>query len=197
MTAPLLLASTSPRRGRLLAELGLPFEAVDPGVDDAAEAAVAAEAAGRGLDPAATVTRIAVVKALAALPRARAGQRVLAADTAVVLDGAILGKARDEAEARATLARLRGRAHEAVTGVALVDGDGRLRTGAATSTVRFGAFDQDALEAYLASGAWRGKAGAYGVQDPGAAPLVAGVEGSRSNVVGLPLELVSAMLGAR
>lgn len=197
MSAPLLLASTSPRRSRLLQELGLAFEAIDPGVDDVAEAAVADDARARGIDAAGAVTRIAVVKLLAALPRARAGQPVLAADTAVVLDGAMLGKARDVAEAGAMLASLRGRAHEALTGVALVDAAGRLRTAVATSVVRFAAFEPAALEAYLGSGDWRGKAGAYGLQDPGAAPLVAGVEGSRSNVVGLPLELVSAMLGAR
>lgn len=196
MSLPLLLASTSPRRSRLLEELGLAFEAVDPGVDDVAEATVAEDARGRGLDAAAAVTRIAVVKLLSALPRARAGQAVLSADTAVVLDGAVLGKARDADEARAMLRALRGRAHEALTGVALVDAAGRLRTGVETTVVRFTAFEPAALEAYLASGEWRGKAGAYGVQDAGAAPLVAGVEGSRSNVVGLPLELVSAMLGA-
>lgn len=197
MSAPLLLASTSPRRSRLLQELGLAFEALDPGVDDVAEAAVAEDARARGLDAAGAVTRIAVVKLLAALPRARAGQPVLAADTTVALDGVMLGKARDTDEARSMLTSLRARAHEALTGVALVDGAGRLRTAVATSVVRFTAFDPGALEAYLASGEWRGKAGAYGVQDPGAAPLVAGVEGSKSNVVGLPLELVSAMLGAR
>ncbi|MCO5170405.1 MAG: Maf family protein [Planctomycetes bacterium] len=197
MSGPLLLASTSPRRSELLRSAGVAFEALDPGVDDAAEALVARDARARGLGPAAAVTRVALLKLLAALPRARAGQRVLAADTTVVLDGALLGKAADRAAAAAMLGRLRGRAHEVLTAVALVLGDGRLAVDVARSEVRFTAFDDAALGAYLDSGGWRGKAGAYGVQDAAAAPLVAGVAGSWSNVVGLPLELVSAMLGAR
>lgn len=197
MSGPLLLASTSPRRSELLRSAGVAFEALDPGVDDAAEALVADDARGRGLDPAAAVTRVALLKLLAALPRARAGQRVLAADTTVVLDGALLGKAADRAAAAGMLGRLRGRGHEVLTAVALVGDGGGLRVEVERSEVRFAAFDDVALQAYLDSGGWRGKAGAYGVQDEAAAPLLAGVSGSWSNVVGLPLERVSAMLGAR
>lgn len=197
MSGPLLLASTSPRRSELLRSAGVAFEALDPGVDDAAEALVADDARARGLDAAAAVTRVALLKLLAALPRARAGQRVLAADTTVVLDGALLGKAADRAAAAGMLGRLRGRGHEVLTAVALVGDGGRLHVEVERSEVRFAAFDDGALQAYLDSGGWRGKAGAYGVQDEAAAPLVAGVSGSWSNVVGLPLERVSAMLGAR
>lgn len=192
----LLLASTSPRRARLLQEAGWTLDVVDPGVDDRAESAVADQAGARGLGAAEAVLRIALVKLLAALPRAAAGQVVVAADTTVALEGAMLGKAVDEAEARRMLVSLRGRGHEALTGLAIVDRDGRLRTEVVRSVVRFHAFPDAPLEAYLASGAWRGKAGAYGLQDPGAAPLIEGVEGSRSNVVGLPLEAVSAILGS-
>ncbi|MBX3467111.1 MAG: septum formation protein Maf [Planctomycetes bacterium] len=197
MSGPLLLASTSPRRSELLRSAGVAFEALDPGVDDAAEALVADDARARGLDPAAAVTRVALLKLLAALPRARAGQRVLAADTTVVLDGALLGKAPDRAAAAGMLGRLRGRGHEVLTAVALVGDGGGLRVEVERSEVRFADFGQAALQAYLDSGGWRGKAGAYGVQDEAAAALVAGVSGSWSNVVGLPLERVSAMLGAR
>lgn len=195
MTSPLLLASTSPRRGALLRTAGIAFEALDPGVDDRSEALVAADARASGSGPEAAVTRVALFKLLAALPRARAGQPLLAADTAVVLDGDLLGKARDRAEAAAVLGRLRGRTHEVLTGVALLGRSGRLQAAAARSLVRFTAFAPGALEAYLDSEQWRGKAGAYGLQDPAAAPLVEDVEGSRSNVIGLPLELLSAMLG--
>lgn len=193
---PLLLASTSPRRALLLREAGWAFQVIDPGVDDRAEASVSDDARARGLAPAEAVSRVALVKLLAALPRAVARQPVLAADTAVVLDEALLGKPLDADDAHRMLSRLRGRAHEVLTAVAVADREGRLRTEVARSVVRFRAWPDDALDAYLRSGAWRGKAGAYGVQDPGASPLVDGVEGSWSNVVGLPLELVSAILGS-
>ncbi len=192
---PLLLASTSPRRAALLAELGVAFEVADPGLDDAAKVGLAAAALALGLGPAQVVVRLAVAKALAAARRARPAQAVLAADTEVILDGAPLGKAADAAAARAALRRLRGRAHEVFTGLALLDARGRLTTGAERSVVRFAAFAEPALEGYVVSGAWRGKAGAYGVQDPEAAPLLAGVEGSLTNVVGLPLERVRTLLG--
>lgn len=194
--SPVLLASTSPRRAALMREAGYAFQALDPGIDDRAEDLVAGDARRGGLDPAAVVTRVALVKLLAALPRAAAGQRVLAADTAVVIDGELLGKAVDRADAARMLRRLRGRAHEAITGVAGLGLDGRLRTAVGRSRVRFTAFGDDALEGYLGSNGWRGKAGAYGVQDAAASPMIETVEGSLSNVVGLPLELLFAILGA-
>lgn len=193
---PLLLASTSPRRVELLRATGRAVATVDPGLDDATEEALAAEALRRGRGPEGAVVRLAVAKLLAALPRAAPGQAVLAADTTVVLDGALLNKARDRAEAARMLAGLRGRAHEALTGLAGRDRRGRLRTAVGRSRVVFAAFDEAALAAYLASERWRGKAGAYGLQDPEAAPLIAGVEGSRTNVIGLPLELVPDLVDA-
>lgn len=194
MTASLVLASTSPRRGRLLGSLGLSFTTLDPGVDDAREADLAGEALRRGLGPGRIVRRLAVAKLLASWRRAPADATVLAADTVVALDGALLGKARDRDHAAAMLGALRGRTHQVLTGVAIRTSAGGLRAGVAASQVRFRPFPEDALAAYLDEEVWRGKAGAYGVQDAASAPLVAEVAGSASNVVGLPLELVRELL---
>jgi len=181
---------------QLLRSSGREVVTADPGLDDAAEAAIAAEALRRGLGPGGACVRLAVAKLLAALPRARAGQQVLAADTTVVCDGAFLGKAVDRAEAERMLSGLRDREHEALTGVAGLDARGRLRTALGRSLVRFTAFTAEALAAYLDSGQWRGKAGAYGLQDPALAPLLGGVTGSTTNVIGLPLELVPGVVDA-
>ncbi|MGE0713462.1 MAG: nucleoside triphosphate pyrophosphatase [Planctomycetota bacterium] len=196
----LLLASTSPRRSALLGELataqGWSFRVADPGVSDAAEDALV-QALGRArppVPPAQVVERLAVAKLLAGLRLAAPGETVLAADTTVALGAEMLGKAPDRAVARDMLWRLRGTTHEVHTGVAVADARGRLRRGVATSEVRFREFAAEVLERYLDSGAWVGKAGAYGVQDEDAAPLVEEVRGSRSNVIGLPLELVEELL---
>jgi septum formation protein len=191
------LASTSPRRRDLLAAEGVELTVVGSGLDDAAEAGLALEAGGRGLDVAAVVQRLALAKLLATLPAATAGQPALAADTAVELDGAMIGKAQHREEAKAILTRLRGRRHAIHTGIALADRTGRLHVDVATSYVTVFAFSPAALEAYLDTGAWAGKAGAYGVQDAASAALVARVEGSRSNVLGLPVERVLELLEVR
>lgn len=189
-----MLASTSPRRAALLETLGRPFSVLDPGVADEAEAALAADARRRGAPIEGALRRLAAAKLLASLPRCAPEAEVLAADTAVVDGERMLGKARDLAEARDVLWSLRGRVHAVVSAVALRDRRARLRIGIATTEVRFRAFSREALEAYLARGVWGGKAGAYGEQDPEAAALIEAVTGSASNVRGLPLELVGALL---
>lgn len=194
MSLPLLLASTSPRRSALLREAGVAFEVLDPGVSDASEALLLEGAQARGQSAAACVEELAIAKLLAGLRQARAGQPVLAADTTVAHGDAALGKAPDRRAAAKMLRRLRGTRHAVHTGVAVLDARGRLQRGVATTEVEFRDFSEAELETFLASEAWRGKAGAYGVQDPESAPLVAAVEGSRSNVIGLPLELVREFL---
>lgn len=189
-----VLASTSPRRADLLRSINLSFTTLDPGLDDRAEAALMGEARRRGLDTAALVTRVAVAKLLCGLRRAEPGAALLSADTTIAFGDELLGKAPTEEAARTMLWRLRGESHHVHTGVAVLTPAGLLRAGVATSEVRMAAFDEATLEAYLACGVWRGKAGAYGVQDPEAGPLVAEVEGSLSNVKGLPLELVTCLL---
>lgn len=172
---------------------------MDPGVSDAAEAALFAQARARGASPAECVTELALVKLLAGVRQAEPGQPVLAADTIVALegpDGLELGKPTDRAAAAEMLRALSGTTHVVCTGVASVDEGGRLQRGVATTTVRFRPYDEATLQTFLDAEVWQGKAGAYGVQDPASAPLIEGVEGSRSNVIGLPLELVREHLPA-
>ena len=122
-----------------------------------------------------------------ALRKARAveGDWVLGADTAVVQEGSIFGKPRDEDEARAFLCRLAGATHQVWSGLALVEA-GEASTAAAVTSVRFRALERPELDWYLASGEWHARAGGYAIQGRGAA-LVEGIEGDYTNVVGLPV----------
>ncbi len=173
----LVLASASPRRRELLERLGFQLEVRPADVD---EDVLAGEA------PAAYVARVAAAKA-AAVVRAP-GQWVLAADTTVVIDDAILGKAATPPEAHAMLARLTGRTHQVLT--AFVVQGGVRRTALVTTEVAMIDFD---VADYVASGEWRGKAGAYAIQGIGAA-LVREIRGSVTNVIGLPVAEVLAVL---
>lgn len=185
---PLLLASASPRRRELLERVGVPLEVHPADVDEAPRAAEA---------PRAYVARVARDKAAAA--RRQPGQWVLAADTTVTIDGLILGKAVDEAEAAQMLRRLSGRVHEVITAF-VIAGDGDDAPvhveGAVASEVEMIDLAEAVLADYVASGEWRGKAGAYAIQGIGAA-LVRGVRGSVTNVIGLPLvEVLEALRAA-
>jgi septum formation protein len=121
---------------------------------------------------------------------------VLGADTVVVVDGQPLGKPADAEEARRMLRRLRGRVHEVLTAVAVVDArSGRSRTLTVVSRVRMADYDEAAIASYVAGGEPLDKAGAYAIQGEGGA-LVAGLEGSFSNVVGLPLAETARLLAA-
>lgn len=186
MSARLILASASPRRKELLSRLGIPFAVVP---SDVPEVPLAGEA------PASFVRRVASDKARA-IAAAYPGLWVLGADTVVVIDAEILGKPVDAAEARAMLTRLSGRRHQVLTGVALVAADGRLCAETAVETaVAFRPLLADEIERYIASGEPFDKAGAYAIQG-GAGAFVEGVEGSYSNVVGLPIEEVQVILVA-
>ena len=191
----LTLASTSPRRLDLLRSLGWDPIPLDPGLDDAAEAALAREAHARGLDPGEVALRLGLAKLLAGLRQAAPELPVLAADTVIAFGGALIGKPRDREHARDLLQGFAGQSHEVSTGVALVDASGALRCATSSTQVRMKDFDAATLEAFLDTDLWRGKAGGYGVQDPESAPLVAEVLGSESNVRGLPLEVVKELLG--
>ena len=141
------------------------------------------------------VARLALDKARTVASRVGEGV-VLGADTVVVLDGRPLGKPLDPTEARAMLRRLRGREHEVITGVAVVDArTGRAESTAVVSRVRMADYDEAAIEAYVATGEPLDKAGAYAIQGRGGT-LVAGLQGSFSNVVGLPLEETGGLLAA-
>jgi nucleoside triphosphate pyrophosphatase len=140
-----------------------------------------------------TVAALALRKARAVAERVGSAA-VLGADTVVVLDGVALGKPVDDGEARSMLRRLRGRAHEVITGVAMVDaGTGREEATAVVTRVTMADVGDDVIEAYVASGEPFDKAGAYAIQGRGGA-LVAGFVGSYSNVVGLPLAATARLL---
>ena len=115
-----------------------------------------------------------------------AGELVLGADTDVALDGEVLGKPRDAAHARELLARLSGRRHEVVGGIAIAEHGAITAEDVVVTAVDFRTLDAATIEWYVATGEWEGRAGGYAIQGKGAA-LVAGIEGDYLNVVGLPL----------
>jgi septum formation protein len=185
LSASLVLASASPRRAEILRSLGIPFEALPVDVDETPLPGETAEAAA---------ARLASEKAtLAAHCRPEAW--VLAADTLVFLDGTILGKPRDDADAASMLRRLAGREHGVVTAVSLRRGEAPARGIAEVSRVRFGPLDDDEIAWYVSTGEPRDKAGAYGVQGFGAR-FIEEIHGSFTNVMGLPARSVYRLLRA-
>ncbi|HEY8491383.1 MAG TPA: Maf family protein, partial [Dehalococcoidia bacterium] len=156
----LVLASRSPRRRQLLAALGVPFAVIPPPPD---------EAVPPGLTPEAVAERLALEKGTEvarSLDPRHAVPTVLAADTVVVLDGAVLGKPAGPDDARRMLRALRGRAHRVVTGVAALAG-GRREVAHTVTHVRMRAYTDAEIDAYVASGDPLDKAGAYAIQHPG------------------------------
>lgn len=175
MSAPILhLASTSPRRREILEALGLSFSAAGVDVVEQRDRSETAEA---------MVLRLSKAKAQAA--DVDASRIVIAADTAVVLDDDIFGKPQDREAALATLARLSGRTHKVLTGVAVRTPQG-LRTALSTTEVQFREIRPDEALAYWQSGEPRDKAGAYAIQGRGGV-FVEAISGSYSGVVGLPV----------
>ncbi|MFN7976005.1 MAG: Maf family protein [Acidobacteriota bacterium] len=182
MGTALVLASASPRRRELLGALGIPFVADSADVD---------ETRRRGEPPATYVRRLAIEKARRVLPR-HPGATVIGADTTVVLRGRILGKPRDSADARRMLGALQGASHQVFTGVA-IESAALSRAFVCRSTVRFRGLTRDEIRAYVATGEPLDKAGAYAIQGIGAS-IVRSVQGSVTNVIGLPLaELAEAL----
>jgi septum formation protein len=184
----IILASASPRRRELLEEAGYTFTVVPPAED--VECGVCSE-----FGPAGLVADLAYRKAAAV--RTTLGNEsaalVLAADTVAECDGFILGKPRDELDARAMLTQLSGREHRVLTGVCLWRLDcGEPLIRVAVTKLRMNRLTNEQMDEYIASGQWEGKAGAFGYQDR--LGWVHVVEGSESNVVGLPMELLAEML---
>lgn len=182
----LYLASGSPRRRELLTQIGVQFSAISADID---ETPLPEES------PSAYVERLARGKAEAGRRSVDSDQPfcVLGADTAVVLDGKILGKPVDEADACAMLMMLSGSEHEVLTAIAVLEGE-RCESRVVRSRVRFRSISREEAGAYWASGEPRDKAGGYGIQGLGAV-FVAGLEGSYSAVVGLPLCETCEVLG--
>jgi septum formation protein len=181
-----LLASGSPQRREILAKLGVEFEVVVPGVEEL-----------YGGDPEVEVLENARLKAAAVvapddgLANRRTGGLVIACDTDVVIDGGALGKPQDEAQAHEYLELLSGRPHEVLSGLVVLD-DGEERSGLERTTVVFKALDESVRKRYVRFGEWRGRSGGYAIQTLGST-LVERIEGSVSNVVGLPVGLLAEL----
>jgi septum formation protein len=182
---PLILASRSPRRKELLIEAGYRFEVIPP--DDSAEGGIC-----ENENPPQLVARLAYQKAVNVAQKIETGI-IIGCDTVAECDGQILGKPIDAVDARRMLQALSGREHRVFSGLCLWDvpgGEPRIRV--ATTILRMDVLSDLQLDDYLRSGQWEGKAGAFGYQDR--LGWVHIVEGSASNVVGLPLEVLEEML---
>jgi septum formation protein len=184
MRRVLVLASASPRRHQLLAWLGIPFTIDSADVDETPHPEE---------DAARMVARLARAKAMAVAAR-RPEAWVLGADTTVEVDGVLLGKPADDGEAAVMLARLAGREHRVSTGFALVAPGGTPRVVDVVRTrVVFRPLAEHAIRAYVASGEPDGKAGGYAIQGLGAG-LIERIDGSFTNVMGLPVTEVARAL---
>ncbi len=186
LTRELVLASGSARRREMLADLGLRLTVEAADIDETPRAAEAPEA---------YVRRLAREKAAAVAARQGGARFVLGADTSVILDGEIFGKPADDADAARMLARLSGRVHAVTTGYALAIPGGTVVDGCVITAVSFRPLQDAEIRWYVATGEPRDKAGAYAIQGR-AAHFVTGVDGSVSNVIGLPLAEVVELLRA-
>ena len=184
MHKPVILASNSPRRRELLAQIGLSFQ-IDPA--DVDESLLPHET------PEGYAMRVALDKARVAAARAGKGI-IIAADTIVVLGDTVLGKPADPRDAERMLCLLSGRMHQVITGVALMDAEtGKILTDRAVTRVWFRKLAPEEIAAYVSTREPLDKAGAYGIQEKGSL-LVDKIEGCFFNVVGLPLSLLGVML---
>lgn len=183
---PLILASASPRRRRLLEQVDLPFLAVPADIPEAMD----------GDDPDAEVCDLSLQKARAVFS-GRSGSWILGADTVVVLGRTILGKPTDRGDALSMLERLSGHEHRVITGFCVLDPAGaEVHIEAVSTFVRFKSLDRKEVEDYVDSGEPFGKAGSYAIQGIGAF-LVESIQGSYTNVVGLPIcTVIKALVAA-
>jgi septum formation protein len=186
----LVLASASPRRLMLLSQVGIEPDALRPASID--------ETPRKGEMPRTLVTRLARAKAEAARDLVAndadfADAHILAADTVVAVGRRILVKPKDIEEAHACLKLLSGRAHRVLTGLCIITPDDSVRLKVVDTRVRFRRLSAEDIQSYIASREWRGKAGGYAIQGL-ASRFVTRIDGSYSNVVGLPVEVVYRML---
>ena len=180
----IILASQSPRRKELLERMGIQdFETISPNVD---------ESAFHGLPPEELVRRLSAEKAAAVAGKVGEDAIVIAADTVVALDGAVLGKPADELDAFKMLSALSGVRHQVYTGVTVCRG-GEKQTAHEVTDVTFRELSEEEIEHYIATGEPMDKAGAYGIQGYGAL-LIQGISGDYYNVMGLPVCRLSGML---
>ncbi len=179
----LILASESPRRSELLAQAGIPFTVLSAHAKEISEG-----------EPENVVVHNAVAKA-AATQALCPGKVVLGADTIVYLNGHIFGKPKDETDAKHMLESLSGQWNDVYTGVAVIDSAGKVQTACDVTKVHFVEMTETEIDAYIRSGEPFGKAGAYAVQGR-AGYYIDRIEGSYSNVVGLPLATVRQLLNS-
>ena len=189
IASQLVLASASPRRRELLAQIGLSPTVMVADIDETPQ---------KREKPQPYALRMASEKVLKVRDQnaETVNHFVLAGDTVVACGQRILPKTEDEASARACLALLSGRRHRVYGGIALISPNGNLRTRLVTSTVRFRMLGQNDIDSYIATGEWHGKAGGYAIQGI-AALFVQQISGSYSNIVGFSLFDVAAMLGGQ
>ena len=180
----LILASASPRRAEILRTVGWPFETQAVRIDESRRA---------GEEAVAYVERVARAKAEAAALRVQ-GSTILGADTVVVIENDVLGKPRDDEDARRMLRLLRDRWHQVLTGVALINGEtGSSKVAHEITEVRFAAMSADEINWYVATGEPQDKAGAYAIQGQGAR-FIKEIRGDYFNVVGLPVRLLYELM---
>ena len=189
IASQLVLASASPRRRELLAQIGLSPTVMVADIDETPQ---------KREKPQPYALRMASEKVLKVRDQnaETVNHFVLAGDTVVACGQRILPKTEDEASARACLALLSGRRHRVYGGIALISPNGNLRTRLVTSTVRFRMLGQNDIDSYIATGEWHGKAGGYAIQGI-AALFVQQISGSYSNIVGFSLFDVAAMLSGQ
>ena len=189
IASQLVLASASPRRRELLAQIGLSPTIMVANIDETPQ---------KREKPQPYALRMASEKVLKVRDQnaETVNHFVLAGDTVVACGQRILPKTEDEASARACLALLSGRRHRVYGGIALISPNGNLRTRLVTSTVRFRMLGHNDIDSYIATGEWQGKAGGYAIQGI-AALFVQQISGSYSNIVGFSLFDVAAMLGGQ
>ncbi len=184
-TGPIILASTSPQRRTLLQRLNVPFTVVAPRLKE--------ERLEEGCSLPDALARLALAKTISVASLYN-DALIIGCDTVVVLDNRILGKPHDAAEAQEMLCALSGRAHEVMSGLAIMDvKSGRSLCRCAETTVFMRNFSQKEAEQYIKTGESIGRAGSYAIQERGVF-LTKGISGSWTNVVGLPLELLSELL---
>ena len=181
----LVLASSSPRRRTLMGQAGYDFDVVSPPLGEPAETV-------DHLTPTQLAEALAYFKARA-VSETRPGRRVLGADTVVATDEHVLGKPADAAEARRMLKSVSATRHAVITGVALLEGETHRLIASDITYVTMRQMTEQEIEDYVASGEWLGKAGAYAIQET-ADRFVDSIEGSFTNIVGLPMELVERMI---
>lgn len=182
----IILASASPRRKELLAQIGVPFKSMSMDINEDIHV---------NEQPADYVKRLAEQKALAALDASQ-GLPILGADTSVIINGTILGKPQNEDDAKRLLRLLSGKTHQVLSGIAVIQQNGKdvkLMSNVVSTDVTFQPLSEHSIEQYVASGEPMGKAGAYGIQGF-AATFISRIEGSYSNVVGLPLMETAQLL---